>query len=99
MIWKKIINYFSITLAAEFCLPESVIIEGVEYHWPKTTAGVNASTQCQNNPRFSVTRNCNALGTWQQFDPAECGTLSNQLREIRSYLEVYNIISQLRAAP
>ena len=37
-----------------------------------------------------MTRNCNALGTWQQFDPAECGTLSNQLREIGSYLEVYN---------
>ena len=79
---------FSITPAAEFCPSESVVVEGVEYHWPKTPASAVASAVCQNNPRFSVMRNCNAFGNWQLFDPADCGTLSNQLREIRNYLEV-----------
>ena len=65
-----------------------MVVEGVQYHWPKTPAGAVASAACQNNPRFSVIRNCNAFGAWQLFDPADCGTLSNQLREIRDYLEV-----------
>ena len=71
-------------------------MEGIEYLWPKTPAGTNASIVCQNNPRFSVMRNCNASGTWQRFDLAGCGMLTSQLRETLSYLEVSSASFSLR---
>ena len=68
------------------------MVKGIEYLWPKTSAGANASLVCQNNPRFSVTRNCNAFGTWQTFDQTECGVLTNQLRNILNFLEVSSVL-------
>ena len=77
--------FLSITVAAEFCVAETVVVEGIEYFWPKTPAGTNAILVCRNNPTFSVTRNCNDFGTWQIFDQAGCGVLTHQLGEILSF--------------
>ena len=57
-------------------------ITSLGFNWPETPRNSTAIYTCPNNPDFSVTRECNAEGVWQNFDEQRCGMLAEELEMI-----------------
>ena len=71
-----------ISCISGMCLNEDIFSRGITYTWPAILGGSTVTFICPNNPAYSVSRECSAIGRWHDFDREACGVLTEELNNL-----------------